>query len=78
MEWLRARIEGVYDDVYSLIQSTANNAGSKEFRARVLECLLRYETAKAQAGISLSTDIFKKLNPSLSAEWQTIAMRLYL
>jgi len=76
MEWLRARVEGIYDDVYSLIQSTGNNAGSKEFRAHVLECLLRYETAKAQAGISLSTGLFRKLNPSLSAEWQTIAARL--
>jgi hypothetical protein len=77
MEWLRARVEGVYDDVYSLIQSTRNR-GSKEINARVLEYLLRYETAKSQAGISLSTAIFKKLNTSLSSEWRKTAQGLNL
>lgn len=77
MEWLHARVEGVYDDVYSLIQSTGNSS-SKEIKARVLECLLRYETAKSQAGVSLSTAIFKKVDSALSAEWQRTAQGLNL
>jgi hypothetical protein len=77
MEWLRARVEGVYDGVYGLIQATGNRS-SKEVSARVLEYLVRYETAKSQAGISLSTAIFKKVNPSLSAEWRRTAQSLNL
>jgi hypothetical protein len=77
MEWLRARVEGVYEDVYSLIQSTGN-AGSKEINARVIEYLLRYETAKSQAGISLSTSIFKRINPAVSAEWRKTVSELKL
>jgi len=54
MEWLRSRVERLYDDLYALIQSTSN-IESKEFRARVIEALIRYETSKAQAGLSLSS-----------------------
>jgi hypothetical protein len=75
MEWLRARAERVYDDVYSLIQSY-QKSGAKEFKARVIECLLRYETGKAQAGISISTRLFNKMNSSLSAQWSEMADRL--
>jgi hypothetical protein len=75
MEWLRARVERIYDDTYSLIQSS--NAGwSKEYRARVIEYLLRYETRKAQAGISLSSSVFKKMNPALSKRWADTANTL--
>ncbi|BDV36586.1 hypothetical protein [Methylocystis iwaonis] len=75
MEWLRARVERIYDDTYSLIQSS--NAGwSKEYRARVIEYLLRYETGKAQAGISLSSSVFKKMNPALSKRWADTANTL--
>ena len=75
MEWLRARVEGVYEDTYSLVQSAANTR-TKEYQARVVEYLLRYETGKAQAGISISSRIFEKLNAALSQEWLETARTL--
>jgi hypothetical protein len=75
--WLRAKTEGMYEDVYAIIQSS-QKASSAQFRARVIDCLLRYETAKALAGISLSTTVFQKLDPALSAEWRQTADALQI
>ncbi|MBY5502348.1 hypothetical protein HFO82_27540 [Rhizobium leguminosarum] len=75
MEWLRSRVERLYDDLYALLQSTTNFE-SKEFRARVIEGLIRYETSKAQAGLSLSTRLFKKLDADLSRQWSALANQL--
>lgn len=75
MEWLRSRVERLYDDLYALIQSTTD-ISSKEFRARVVEALIRYETSKAQAGLSLSSRVFNKLNPELSHKWRTLCDQL--
>jgi hypothetical protein len=69
MEWLRSRTERVFDETYSLLMNKVQQQG-KEFSAQVLDSLLRYETGKAQAGISLSTKLFKRLNPSLTQKWQ--------
>lgn len=75
MEWLRSRVERLYDDLYGLIQSTSHMA-SKEFRARVVEALIRYETSKAQAGLSLSSRLFNKMNTDLSVKWQSLSGQL--
>ncbi|WP_143535301.1 MULTISPECIES: hypothetical protein [Rhizobium] len=75
MEWLRSRVERLYDDLYALIQSTSEFR-SKEFRARVIESLIRYETSKAQAGLSLSSRVFNKLNPELSQKWNSLCDQL--
>jgi hypothetical protein len=75
--WLRAKTEGMYEDAYAIIQS-AQKASSAQFRARVIDCLLRYETAKALAGVSLSTKVFRRLNPALSAEWRQTADALQI
>lgn len=75
MEWLRSRVERLYDDLYALIQSSSDSR-RKEFRARVIEALIRYETSKAQAAVSLSSRVFNKLNPELSLKWQSVCNQL--
>ncbi|RWA58064.1 hypothetical protein [Mesorhizobium sp.] len=75
MEWLRSRVERLYDDLYALIQSNSDIT-SKEFRARVVEGLIRYETSKAQAGLSLSSRVFHKMNADLSQKWQSLSGQL--
>ncbi|RYE39896.1 MAG: hypothetical protein EOP21_10140 [Hyphomicrobiales bacterium] len=68
-------VERLYEDLYALIQSTSD-LDSKEFRARVVEGLIRYETSKAQAGLSLSSRVFNKLNPEISRQWGTLCNQL--
>lgn len=77
MEWLRSSVEGLYDDLYALFLSTSNFEG-QHFRARVVEALIRYETSKAQAGLSLSSRIFKRLNANLSEQWNAVSAQLGL
>lgn len=75
MEWLRSRVERLFDDLYALIQSTTD-ISSKEFRARVVATVIRYETSKAQAGLSLSSRVFNKLNPELTRRWRSLCDQL--
>lgn len=76
-EWLRLKAERLYDDVYALFQANPTTA-SKEFQARVIEAVIRYETSKAQAGVSLSTRVFHKLNADLSMTWSAVTHQLGL
>lgn len=73
LEWLRIRFEKTYDDVYRLFQS---NPAAPKFNAMTLESLGMYETAKANAAITLSSKVFHRLNAELSAEWDQIKAEL--
>lgn len=75
LEWVRMRFERVYEGLYRLFQTTSN-FNKDEFRVRVLEAFGDYETGKGYGGITLSTKIFEKLNPSLSKEWLKIRQTL--
>jgi len=73
LEWLRIRFEKTFDDVYKLFQTRPPVA---QFNAHTLDALLAYETAKANAAVTLSSEIFDDLNPSLSEEWDKIKATL--
>ena len=42
----------------------------------LLDAFSMYETAKANAGITLSSTIFDDLNPTLSTEWEKVKASL--
>lgn len=69
LEWLRIRFEKTFDDVYRIFQS---KPPVNEFNVMTLDALSMYETAKANAAITLSSQIFEELNPKLSAEWNDV------
>lgn len=73
LEWLRARSERIYNDVYALFQS---GPVGNTFNARALEAFVVYESVKANAAVTLSGRIFKKRNDELSAEWNKIQAAL--
>ena len=73
LEWLRMRFEKTFEDVYTLFQS---QPPVEEFNAMALTASSMYETAKANAAITLSSKIFDKFNPSLSKEWEKIKVAL--
>ena len=73
LEWLRVRLEKTFDDVYRLFQPKPPVA---QFNAHALDALSMYETAKANAAITLSSEIFDDLNPTLSAEWEKVKAAL--
>jgi len=73
LEWLRIRFEKTFDDVFRLFQTKPSVA---QFNAHALDALSMYETAKANAGITLSSTIFDDLNPTLSTEWDKVKATL--
>lgn len=73
LEWLRIRFEKTFDDAFKLFQSRPSIA---QFNARALDAVSMYETAKANAAITLSSEIFDDLNPKLSEEWDTVKATL--
>ena len=73
LEWLRIRFERVFDDVFRLFQS---RPPITYFNARALDAMSMYETSKANAAITLSSEIFDDLNLSLSAEWEDVKKAL--
>lgn len=73
LEWLRMRFEKTFDDVYKVFQSQPPVG---EFNAMTLDALSMYETAKANAAITLSSRIFEDLNATLSADWDAIKAAL--
>jgi len=77
LEWLKSQFDHVYDAAFSTIQSTTNFT-TAEFRGRSVQLLLTYETSKSKAGISLSSRLFNKLNPSLSQSWDHLTKTLHL
>lgn len=73
LEWLRIRFEKTFDDVFKLFQTRPSIA---QFNAHALDAVFMYETAKANAGITLSSEIFDDLNPTLSEEWGNVKATL--
>lgn len=73
LEWLRVRFEKTFDDVFRLFQTKPPVA---QFNAHALDALSMYETAKANAAVTLSSKIFDDLNPTLSAEWEKVKAAL--
>lgn len=73
LEWLRIRFEKTYDELHRMFQSKPS---TPTFKAQTLESLGMYETAKATAGITLSSKLFHKMNDQLSAEWEQIKVDL--
>ncbi|MFG6609680.1 hypothetical protein [Sulfitobacter sp. 1A12057] len=67
-EFLRHRSEDVYGKLRALFADYPTEQ-SDHWQPRALEILMRYETTKAIAAISVSSKLFRRLNPTLSAEW---------
>jgi hypothetical protein len=75
MEWLRVQCEETYGKVFSLFQA---GASASHFSATAMEAITAYESAKANAGIVLSSKVFNKLNNELSTEWDIIKATLHI
>jgi hypothetical protein len=64
--WLKARSEQVFNDLTNIFAAGVQNP---TFAARTMLTYTKYESAKAVAGITLSSKIFEDVNPRLSLTW---------
>jgi hypothetical protein len=73
LEWLRIRTEEIFDAAFQLHQTRPK---ANTFNARAIELFTRYESSKANAGITLSSKVFFENNKKWSGEWESIKVKL--
>ncbi|MDP2747570.1 hypothetical protein [Pseudomonas sp.] len=73
LAWLHSRCERTYEQTYKLF---LNKVAGTKFECAIMEYLVFYETSKTSASIQLSSRAFKKVNPALSSDWDSIRKRL--
>ena len=75
LEVLRFRHERTYEKLHAhFLHEIGEN--SQRAIATILDAFVAYESAKSSAGYLLSTKVFNKLNPKLTATWNQIRHEL--
>ena len=72
---LHFRCSQAYEWFYAYFLNSVGE-DTPEGVATILNAFSAYESAKSEAGITLSTKSFKKLNDTLTIEWQEIRKKL--
>lgn len=71
LEVLRTRHEATYEELHHhFLHGIGDRSGSAI--AAVLEAFASYEVTKAATGVQLSPKVFARLNPDLTAKWESI------
>lgn len=67
--WMYRRVESIFEEMKRLYVARAQG---RQFDVLAMDSFTRYESTKATAGITLSSKVFDKMNPSLSLEWDKL------
>lgn len=67
--WLQRRAEQIHEQLRHLYLSGANGA---RFDTIAMDAYTRYEISKSTASITLSSKVYRALNPRLTAEWDQL------
>ncbi|MCY8087231.1 hypothetical protein OZL46_14060 [Bacillus sonorensis] len=78
--WLRLEVlyrknKEIYECLYNVFLFYKENSEEK-VSACILDCYVRYESAKAYSGVKQSSKIFWRLNETLTQEWEQIKLNL--
>lgn len=75
LEYLRIKNEQIYNCLYDLFLLKRYNDNTR-LSAKILDCFVSYEAAKAYSGIKQSSKIFFKINDTYTEEWELIKEKL--
>ncbi|WP_242311712.1 hypothetical protein [Bacillus cereus group sp. BfR-BA-01331] len=79
LEVLHSKNKAIYKclyDIFLLHQQDSSNGSEKRLSAKLLDCFVKYESAKAYSGVKQDSAIFRKINPEVTQEWEEIKQRL--
>lgn len=79
LEVLHSKNKAIYAclyDIFLLHQQDSSNGSEKKLSAKLLDCFVKYESAKAYSGVKQDSSIFHKINPEVTQEWEEIKQRL--
>lgn len=78
LEVLHSKNKAIFESLHDIFllrnQSTIEN--DERFSAKLLDCFVKYESAKAYSGVKQDTKIFNNINTEVSLEWDDIKRRL--
>ncbi|WP_409294208.1 hypothetical protein V1498_13330 [Peribacillus sp. SCS-26] len=69
LEVLRRKNNEIYDCLYNVFLFQNENDEQK-VTARILDCFVKYESAKAYSGVKQSSKIFHRINAEVTEEWE--------
>lgn len=75
LEFLRTKNEQIYKCLYDIFL-LRKDSNDKRLSAKLLDCFVSYEAAKAYSGIKQSTKIFHEINEYYTEEWERIKENL--
>lgn len=77
LEVLHYKNKAIFDCLHDIFlfhnQPTEND---ERLSAKLLDCFVNYESAKAYSGVKQDTKIFHKINPEVTQEWEKIKRNL--
>ncbi|WP_424578024.1 hypothetical protein [Bacillus cereus] len=79
LEVLHLKNKAIYEclyDIFLLHQQDSSAGNEKKLSAKLLDCFVKYESAKAYSGVKQDSAIFHKINPEVTQEWEEIKQRL--
>ncbi|WP_411685015.1 hypothetical protein [Aeromonas caviae] len=77
LEFLRKKNEDIYNCLYGIfLQRGQGGTNEESISARIIDCFVKYESAKAYSGVKQSTKIFSKIKPEVDEEWEQIKHNL--
>lgn len=75
LEVLSIKNNEIYKCLYDIFLFHSKN-DEKKITARLLDCFIKYESAKAYSGVKQSSKIFQRINPEVTEEWEQIKRNL--
>lgn len=80
LEVLHFKNKAIFDCLHDifLFHSQRTNDDNEKLSAKLLDCFVKYESAKAYSGVKQDSKIFHKINPQITQEWEEIKRNLNL
>ena len=78
LEVLHFKNKAIFDCLYDifLLHNQRTNDDNERLSAKLLDCFVKYEAAKAYSGVKQDSNIFHKINDDVTQEWEEIKRTL--
>jgi len=77
LEVLNYKNKAIFDCLHDIfLFHNQPNENDERLSAKLLDCFVKYESAKAYSGVKQDTKIFHKINPEVTREWEEIKHNL--
>lgn len=78
LEVLHFKNKAIFDSLHDIfLLHSQINEDNERLSAKLLDCFVKYESAKAYSGVKQDSKIFHKINPQVTQEWEEIKRNLF-